>query len=290
MGKSTYKTIDLFGNEQIHFIDKKIENKKNLFTDYEGFAEKFEIKKTTDDCYTPDDVFKVILDYVKTLTDISGLKIIRPFYPGGDYEAVNYDNDCIVIDNPPFSIISKICKFYIAKGVKFFLFAPHLTLLSTDLDCTAVVAGADIIYENGANVKTSFLTNIAGDKRMMTAPAIYEGVERINKSRKANLPKYIYPLNLVTVSAMQQLIQNGIEFSINKDSCVHCRGLDDQKKHKKTIFGSGLLISERSAAERAAAERAAAERAAAERAAAEQDDTIEWELSPREVKIIRELK
>ena len=241
MKKTTYKTIDLFGNEQVHLINKVKDNKKTLFTDYDGFIEKFEIKKTTDDCYTPENVFKVVLDYVQTLTDISGLQIIRPFYPGGDYEAVNYSDDCIVIDNPPFSIIAKICKFYIAKGVKFFLFAPHLTLLSSDLNCTAVVAGADIIYENGANVKTSFLTNIAGSNRLITAPAIYKGLELINKSRKSHLPKYVYPLNLVTVSAMQQLVQNGIEFSINKDCCVHCRGLDNQKKHKKAIFVLILL-------------------------------------------------
>ena len=82
---------------------------------------------------------------------------------------------------------------------------------------------------------------------------------------------------------MQQLVQNGIEFSINKDCCVHCRGLDNQKKHKKAIFGSGLLISERAAAGRAAAERAADR-------AAERDENIEWKLSPRELKIINGLK
>ena len=57
-----------------------------------------------------------------------------------------------------------------------------------------------------------------------------------------------------------------------------------QKENKKTVFGKGLLCSDRVAAERAAAERAAAERAAAERAAAHV-----WTLSDREREIVASL-
>lgn len=60
---------------------------KNLFTDYEGFVEKFEPKKTTDDCYTPEPVYQTVLEYVGTLVDLSGLVVRRPFYPGGDSES-----------------------------------------------------------------------------------------------------------------------------------------------------------------------------------------------------------
>ena len=52
----------------------------------------------------------------------------------------------------------------------------------------------------------------------------------------------------------------------------------------KTIFGGGLLLSEKAAAEKAAAEKAAAEKAAAEKAAAHI-----WELSERERKIVASL-
>ena len=147
MKKTTYKTIDLFGNEQVHLINKVKDNKKTLFTDYDGFIEKFEIKKTTDDCYTPENVFKVVLDYVQTLTDISGLQIIRPFYPGGDYEAVNYPDDCIVIDNPPFSII----------GFSFLL----STSMKPDLKPPTVVSSALPLF-GFANVVTSLLDMIFG--------------------------------------------------------------------------------------------------------------------------------
>ena len=47
-----------------------------------------------------------------------------PFYPGGDYEREEYPQGCTVVDNPPFSILSKIVKHYQERGVGFFLFAP----------------------------------------------------------------------------------------------------------------------------------------------------------------------
>jgi hypothetical protein len=37
-----YKTVDLFGNEQIQLIERKRTSTKTLFTDYEGFVDKFE--------------------------------------------------------------------------------------------------------------------------------------------------------------------------------------------------------------------------------------------------------
>ena len=55
---------------------------------------------------------------------------MRPFWPGGDYQRENYPAGCVVVDNPPFSILSQICRFYNAHGVKYFLFAPALTLFS----------------------------------------------------------------------------------------------------------------------------------------------------------------
>jgi hypothetical protein len=58
-----YKTNDLFGNEQALFFKNTPKAQKDL-TDYEGFIEKFENKKTTDDCYTPSDVYSVLFEYV----------------------------------------------------------------------------------------------------------------------------------------------------------------------------------------------------------------------------------
>ena len=133
-----------------------------------GFLKKFEIKKTTDDCYTPKNIYDLVLDFVSAKCDISGLTVLRPFFPGGDYKSVVYSESSVVIDNPPFSIISKICRYYIDRGVKFFLFAPHMTLFNAPVECTRIVAGCDITYENGAVVKTSFISNLFGDLRVIS--------------------------------------------------------------------------------------------------------------------------
>ena len=57
-----------------------------VFHDYESFLAKFQDKeKTTDDCYTPKDVYEAVVRYVGTVVDLTDKVILRPFYPGGVY-------------------------------------------------------------------------------------------------------------------------------------------------------------------------------------------------------------
>lgn len=171
------KSINLFGQEE-HVFTNRRKSQKSIFDDYEGFVEKFNPKKTTDDCYTPPAVYDYVLQYVADHCDIDGMTVVRPFYPGGDYESLVYPDNCVVIDNPPFSIVSQIVRFYLKRGIKFFLFAPHLTLFSADLDCTRIVCGAAIVYENGAKVNTSFLSNMFGEAGVIGDPVLYGGDRR----------------------------------------------------------------------------------------------------------------
>ena len=61
------------------------------FLDYDGFIEKFKPKKTTDDCYTPPAVYDAVLSYVdRHICPLEGHHIVRPFFPGGDYEGYGY--------------------------------------------------------------------------------------------------------------------------------------------------------------------------------------------------------
>lgn len=76
---------------------------------YEEFVEKFKPKKTTDDCYTPPSIYAVIRDWTCKEYGIDPAKIVRPFYPGGDYENFDYPEGAVVLDNPPFSILPRIC-------------------------------------------------------------------------------------------------------------------------------------------------------------------------------------
>jgi len=274
---TTYKTVDLFGNESLHFTEIKRISNKTIFDDYDSFVEKFDPKKTTDDCYTPTEAYQIILEYVNEKYNLENSLIIRPFFPGGDFELIDYPENSVVIDNPPFSIVTKICRFYIEKNIKFFLFCPHLTAFGSNIDATHIIASADITYENGATIKTAFVSNMFGDVKIIGDADLHNKFKELQQRNKANLPKYEYPENVITVSKVAYCVEKGISLIIDKKDATHCRGLDNQKKHKKKLFGSGFLVSNAAAAAAAAA------------AARKDDNVIIWELSKKELDIIESL-
>lgn len=114
--------------------------------EYEAFVDKFKPKKTTDDCYTPPDVYDTVLQWVSDEYGIQGRPVVRPFWPGGDYQHETYPAECVVIDNPPFSILSKICRWYLEHDIDFFLFAPYLTNFSADLPVNHIITDTTITY------------------------------------------------------------------------------------------------------------------------------------------------
>ena len=253
--------------------------------EYSAFEDKFKPKLTTDDCYTPPEVYDVVLKFVRDkITDIKDKDIIRPFMPGGDYKNEYYPKGCAVIDNPPFSIFSEIIDFYISHKIRFFLFAPTLTLFS-QRDCTFIVASAAVTYENGAKVNTSFVSNMCGNLRVWIEPTIAKSIADAQKSEINELPKYKYPDCLITAATLDKISKRGLELKFDKSECAYVGNLDCLKDAGKGFFGGGFLLSEKAAAEKAAAEKAAAEKAAAEKAKAEKAVS----LSEREREIIRML-
>ncbi len=247
---------------------------------YQAFVDKFKPKKTTDDCVTPENIYRVVSSWVAREYGVDPASFVRPFWPGGDYEAYDYPAGCVVVDNPPFSILARIRKFYQARDIRFFLFAPTLTMFSGgDLDMCYIPCGVQITYSNGANVNTSFVTNLGGDL-IRTAPDLYRQIETENdrneKARTRQLPKYVYPPHVLTAAAAYQFSHYGVDFRVARDQAAFIRKLDAMKAHGKDtgIFGGAFLLSETAAAERAAAERAAA--------------TV-WELSDRERRIVETL-
>lgn len=266
--------LNLFGEpvrERVEFIQGRV-GKDN----YEEFLAKFDKPKTKDDCYTPAEVYGAVLGWLRERVDLTGCDFVRPFYPGGDYEAYPYRDTDVVVDNPPFSILSKILRFYVSRGVRFFLFGPQLTLFpKSPLPVTAIACAAPVVYANGARVNTGFLTNLLGDVAAMSAPglraAIIAAQDRARKSKA--MPVYRYPDEVLTPSMLDYMSTHGVEFSVSRsDVAAYIPALASQRACGKSIFGGGLLISERAAAERAAAERAKA---------------IVWELSPAEREAVR---
>ena len=250
---------------------------------YRGFVDKFKPAKTTDDCYTPENIYEAVAGWVAKEYGVDRESFVRPFWPGADFEYCEYPEGCVVVDNPPFSILQRIVNFYMARGIRFFLFAPALTLLRRRYDVCCIATGIRITYENGANVNTGFVTNLEPGTVLRTAPELYAIVDPINtdneKKGKATLPKYEYPDQVVTSAICNRWSKYGVHFRVKAEDCRIISSLDSMKAQGTKIFGYGILLSERAAAERAAAERAAAERAAA----------VKWQLSEREWRIVREM-
>ena len=266
--------IVLSGIEAEHYWDEENEDTE----EYQAFVDKFNSPKTTDDCYTPANIYETVKAWVLQHYDLGSPQVLRPFYPGGDYQHETYPDGCVVIDNPPFSILSDICRWYQDNGVRFFLFAPGVSLFSiASGTCHYLPVGVQMVYENKAQVNTSFVTNL-GEYRVETAPDLYEILDRVNKENlrklSADLPNYDYPDNVIAPARMTRFSKYGQTLKIPEASCSFTRAMDEQREAGKAIFGGGFYLNSKAAAEKAAAEKAAAHR---------------WQLSDRERELINQL-
>ena len=290
-------------NAVVESEDEAIERKKKEFEEkmangeldeddpeYQEFLKKFEAKKTTDDCYTPEVVYEAVADWVANEYGLSRANFVRPFYPGGDYQKERYKKSDIVVDNPPFSIMAEILDFYNKNGIRYFLFGPHLTLFSSSISrCTVLPVGVTVTYANGANVCTSFLTNLEPkDIRFRSEPRLYAAVREANdkflEGIKKRVPKYKYPKYIIQTPFLSVLSRFGIDFVAKVEDTQPIDQLDAQKEQGKAIFGKGYIISDQ-----LLAEREKAEREKAEREKAEMEEVTAWPLSDRERAIIAQL-
>ena len=258
-------------SDQISFAD--------IDPTYQAFVDKFKPKKTTDDCYTPDEIFSVVQDYVQEKYGVTPDRIVRPFWPGQDYREIDYPEGCVVVDNPPFSILSQIITDYNKAGIDFFLFEPYLTALGRR-GATHIITASAIVYENGAEVPSSFCTSLEPGVLARSDPELAKAIKRasdkVAKATKKQVPKYVYPDAVLTSADLGYLAVHDTPLTIYERDAYFTRQLDAQKSAGKgqAIFGSGYLLSTKAAAEKAAAEKAAAEK---------------WRLSARELAIIATL-
>lgn len=263
--------------------------------EYYEFISKFEDRHTTDDCYTPPAVYDVVSDWVAKEYNLNPDNFVRPFVPNGDYQAFKYAQDAVVVDNPPFSISSKIIDFYLEKGIKFFLFAQDKTVLgflAKNRKVTAICASANVIYDNGAKVRTAFVTNLENDIAVRSCPELHLAIKEAQKNTKPKQNKYTYPDEVIIFSRIDRLSETGVHFEIKHKDYAFIRRLDEQKESGKAIYGCGLLLSKnavhsyRQAKECSESNCRAAKKAAAEKAAAEKAAMTVWKLSDREREII----
>ena len=214
-------------------------NKRQLkLTDYEGFEDKFKPKKTTDDCYTPQAYYDAVVAYVdKHVTPLQGREIVRPFWPGADYTMTDYPAGCIVIDNPPFSIEAEIIRFYIANKIDFFLFCNGLTATNYKDNVAFHIIKEAIIYENGANVSTGFVTNVRPRlERIILAGSLEAQFRQIREAQPSKKPKVVeYPRQVVSAALIRKYIVAGQQYEIPEDYAVRMAAADK-------VFGGGWLI------------------------------------------------
>lgn len=260
----------------------------SLFDDnpeYDAFVAKFERKKTADDCYTPPPVYAAVRDWVCRRYDIDPATIVRPFYPGGDYERFDYSDGCLVLDNPPFSILTAICKFYLARHIRFFLFAPFLRIFSTlrerSVEMNHIISDSRITYENGAVVNTAFLTNLDSGIVAESAPDLGAAIAAAQaRTRAPKPPRYVYPSEVLTPNVLEKLARGRVPLKIRKQDAEWIAALDAQKPLGKGLYGGGMLLSEWATANLLEAERLAESRA---------EPAQVWSLSEREEEIIQRL-
>lgn len=240
------------------FPDLKVKRTR-ASKEYGAFTDKFKTKLTTDDCYTPEPVYNAVRDWCVEKYGLQGREIVRPFWPGADFEMYDYPENCVVIDNPPFSIYDHVLDFYINEcPTDFFLFGPALTLFKK-YDACYIVCNEDVRYANGAVVKTSFVTSLDRENRIICDTRLNRAIRQANaygKPKKEDLPIIEYPQNVVTSAILGKTART--DFAFKKTDTAWISKLNGER-----LFGSGFLLSDRAAADRAAADRAAVDRAAA---------------------------
>lgn len=206
---------------------------------YKDFTDKFKRKKTSDDCYTPEAVYNVIVEYVKqNFVYVNSSNIIRPFKPGGDYLAESYAGK-IVIDNPPFSIYSKIIENYERLGVFFFLFAPALTtFVQKAKSVSYIITGANITYANGAKVRTNFVTNLSDTPKIFISHDLKTDIENAQRTNKKPVTKCTIPAPFLSSAQLLKFANIGnFKLSIIHNYITH-------NAEKQKIFGAAVKINE----------------------------------------------
>ena len=214
---------------------------------YEEFIEKFKPKKTTDDCYTPEPIYDALIGWLRgktgrPLTD----EVIRPFYPGGDYKNAKYPPGCCVVDNPPFSILAEIVRFYKDRDIPFLLFCDGKSAFDKLTNgIQLVLTGVSITYGNGASVYSSFITNmLTREEHILVDPKLNICLREANKRKE---PKKItlnkYPDDFACFATLGAFARRDCHIAISEEEIEsrHNHLYDEQGK-KVSVFGGGFKL------------------------------------------------
>lgn len=210
---------------------------------YYEWLQKFDKKFTTDETFTPPEVYQSVQEWVCRRYSVNKENIVRPFYPNGDYVKEDYSGK-VVVDNPPFSIIAQIVQFYMERDIPFFLFCPFLTAFSLLKYGASVVAQRHAVtYANGARVATGFVTNMEPFQKVFTNIELKQAVEG-KKKRECVKKRNVYPKGVYITTNFDTLACRGVDVEVDV-SPLDIRGvLYDSEGKKVNIFGGCINIGE----------------------------------------------
>ena len=206
---------------------------------------------STDECYTPPAVYDTVLDYAVDRYNLQGKHVVRPFIPGGDYQRYVYDKNDVVIDNPPFSITTKIAKWYIDRNIPFFLFVNGLygVSLSRGLHgkATVIVTNANVSFpykDTEKRIKLGFVTNLEPKNIIIRGDATL--TNRLNGLvTKKSFKRFHYPDNFLKNNDILTALQRNVELQLTTDNCLFEDNLDYHKSQRVRVFGGGYLVDDK---------------------------------------------
>ena len=201
---------------------------------YEEFVDKFKPQKTTDDCYTPPEVYEAVRQWVgdKVMPLAEGVEIVHPSARAATIRP--YPEGCLVLDNRPFSILASIVDWYTAHGIRFFLFAPQLTLFTycNREEVTGIVCNARVTYANGPR-SAPRLSRTATQAR---PPSSWQAIcvssskrpteKHWRRRNRKRVPLLGYPAQVVVASILGKLATRGIEWKAPRCETMFARKLD----------------------------------------------------------------
>lgn len=199
-------------------------------------------KRTSDDIMTPEANYEAVKNWAIDRFGLEGKRIVRPFWPGADYTTEEYDDDTIVIDNPPYSIERQIIRWYCQHNVRFFLYCNGLTAIhcyttKSETLPVGLVLVKDSIAFNESMVNVGFVTNLLEPGQLLLSgtlnDAISKSQKRMNRGKKRSYPEHIY-----TAAALGKLGRDGIDTMVQMNKYV------THTPDGRHIYGGGIRIDD----------------------------------------------
>lgn len=212
---------------------------------------------SADECYTPPSVYDTVLNYAVERYNLQGKHIVRPFIPGGAFQKYVYAKNDVVIDNPPFSMTTKIVNWYIDNNIPFFLFVNGLygVSLSRGINrkATVIVTNANVSFYNKGSekrIKLGFVTNLEPKNIVIRGDASL--TKRLNGLvNKKSFKRFRYPENFLKNSDILSALQRNVELKLTTDNCMFEDNLDYHKAQTRdtsqrlSVFGGGYLVNDK---------------------------------------------